>query len=218
MKQIFTMIFVVFAMNLSFAQSFTVETLERQMPLNGTNKLIMDIGISNSTSDTVFVTWERTLDRLPDGWVTNVCDLQQCYSPSTSSKEFFIAPNGSGNFQIDVTPSTTDDYAVISIKFYETSKPDQSVTGVYTFGQVTGTNELVSAPIELYPNPATHYFQVENGQKVASVELFNLLGVKVLESTNTNHVDISSLKSGLYFVRLLDNKESVITTQRLQKN
>jgi len=107
---------------------------------------------------------------------------------------------------------------VISIKFYETSNPDQSVTGVYTFGQVTGTEDLTTAPIELYPNPTTNYFQVENGQKVASVELFNLLGMKVLESTNTNYVDISSLKSGLYFVRLLDKKESVITTQRLQKN
>jgi len=217
MKQFFTIIFAVFAMTQSFAQAFTVETLEHQMSLDGTNEVIMDVAISNTTTDTAFVTWERTIDRLPDGWATLICDLQKCFGPSKSTEMFFVPPNSSGTFQIHVTPSTVD-YAVIHIKFYPTANPNQSVTGVYTFGQVTGTNDLIAAPIELYPNPATSYFQVENSQKVASVEVFNLLGVRVLESTDINNVDISTLKSGLYFVRLLDRTESVITTQRLQKN
>ena len=217
MKQIFTIVFVLFSMAQSFAQSFTVGSLEEQISLDGTKELIIDVNIANSTSDTVFVTWERTIVRLPDHWTNLICDLQKCYGPNTSTQMFFVPPNSNGDFQIHTTPTTVD-YAIIKIKFYEASNPDQAVTGTYTFGQVTSTDDLAIAPIELYPNPATNYFQVDNGQKVNSVEIFNLLGVKVAESTNTQNVDVSSLKAGLYFVRLLDRTEKVITTQRLQKN
>ncbi len=217
MKQIFTIFLAVFALSFSYAQSFSVSSLSEQINLDGTNEVAIEVTVQNLTSDTISISWERTETRLPDGWKNNICDPQKCYTGSSSSEMFTLPGNGSGTFSVHCTPTTVD-YAIIDIKFFPTGQPDQAVTGTYTFGQVTGTNDLAVAPIALYPNPATNYFQVENGQKVNSIEMFNILGVKILESTDTDHVNVSQLKSGLYFVRLLDRTEKIITTQRLQKN
>jgi len=218
MKQIFTIFLAVFAMSFTYAQSFSVSSLSEQKNLDGTNELAIEVTIANLTSDTITIAWERTETRLPTGWADYICDPLHCFGPNTSSQMFMLAGNASGIFSMHCTPSTTDDYAILDIKFFPKGKPNQAITGTYTFGQVTGTDDLDIAPIALYPNPATNYFQVENGQKVASIEVFNLLGVKVLESTNTTNVNVSELKSGLYFVRLLNRAEKIITTQRLQKN
>ncbi len=197
---------------------FAVDLITANTSLDGTNEIFVETTVTNPTSDTITIAWERTETRLPDNWSSYICDPSHCFGTNISSEMFTILPNTSGTFAVHCLPSTTDDYAILDIKFFPKGKPENSVTGTYTFGQVTGTNDLAVAPIALYPNPATNYFQVENGQKVASIEVFNLLGVKVLKSTNTTYVNVSELKSGLYFVRLLNRAEKIITTQRLQKN
>jgi len=218
MKQFFTLILVAFSITLGLAQTFSVSPLSEAKQLDGTNEVDIKLTVTNLTADTITLSWERTETKMPDGWTSYICDPAHCLGPSTSSEMFMLLPNATGVFSIHVTPTTTDDYAIVGIKLFPKGNPDQSITGEYTFGQVTGTNDLTVAPIAIYPNPATTFFSLENSQNVTSIEMFNLLGIKVLESTNTTSTDISHLKSGLYFVRLSDKTGSVLATQRLQKN
>ena len=58
--------------------------------------------------------------------------------------------------------------------------------------------------ISLYPNPATTTVTIE-GVNATLVEVFSLSGKKVLESYNTNTVDIRQLANSLYLVKVYTN-------------
>lgn len=63
--------------------------------------------------------------------------------------------------------------------------------------------EELSTEISIFPNPGNN--KVNFSSMVGKVEVFDATGLKVLESSNVSSLDISSLKSGNYFV-FIDNK------------
>ena len=58
----------------------------------------------------------------------------------------------------------------------------------------------------LYPNPATNEIQINGLQGNDLVPIYNMSGMKVLESQGTNAIDISYLKEGLYIAEFGDKK------------
>ena len=60
--------------------------------------------------------------------------------------------------------------------------------------------------INLYPNPAIDRVYINNTEtKNAKIHIYNMTGESVLQrelSSGTNEIDISSLTSGIYVVRL----------------
>lgn len=85
----------------------------------------------------------------------------------------------------------------------------------------SGTTIVTGDPVEvrLFPNPTTHYFEITTTENVRKVEIFNLLGSKIVDFDfmESNHYDISDLPNGMYLIQLVDDKRRVITTRRLQK-
>ena len=65
----------------------------------------------------------------------------------------------------------------------------------------------------LYPNPATDILNIAMETELKSVEIYSLLGQKVL-SSDKNQVDVSDLSKGMYMVRVEDVEGSV-STQKL---
>ena len=65
----------------------------------------------------------------------------------------------------------------------------------------------------LYPNPAIDILNIAMETKLNSVEIYSLLGQKVL-SSDKNQVDVSILSKGMYMVRVEDVEGSV-STQKL---
>ena len=63
-------------------------------------------------------------------------------------------------------------------------------------------NELSN--VKMYPNPANDYLNFDtNSNENINIEIFDMLGKSVLVSDNvTNAVNISELKSGIYFVQI----------------
>jgi hypothetical protein len=81
---------------------------------------------------------------------------------------------------------------------------------------VLGTNEFQVDNFKIYPNPATNgYLYVTsklNGAK--NISVFDVLGKQVLKNKlNGERLDISSLKSGVYFLTIEQGKSS--TTKKL---
>jgi hypothetical protein len=79
-----------------------------------------------------------------------------------------------------------------------------------------GTNEFQGDNFKIYPNPATNgYLYVTsklNGAK--NISVFDVLGKQVLKNKlNGERLDISSLKSGVYFLTIEQGKSS--TTKKL---
>ena len=80
----------------------------------------------------------------------------------------------------------------------------------------TDFNEMNDDDIRIYPNPANDFIniEIENGkEKAKSIEIINDLGVTVINSKFKNKIDVSSLSSGLYLIRI--NFEDYIHTEKV---
>ncbi len=53
---------------------------------------------------------------------------------------------------------------------------------------------------KMYPNPSNEYLTISSNEIVKNVIIYNLIGVKVLETTSINSINISALRSGMYLV------------------
>lgn len=72
--------------------------------------------------------------------------------------------------------------------------------------------------VDLYPNPAEDFFKIE-GDNIQSVEIYNVMGSKILSQnmTSSNIVNVADLPHGFYLVRILDNDDNVIVRKIVKK-
>lgn len=68
----------------------------------------------------------------------------------------------------------------------------------------------------IYPNPAQDFIIIDLENDVTSVEIYSLQGQKILVS-NSKEINISSLNSGIYFLKIEDENGSV-ASQKFVKN
>jgi hypothetical protein len=76
---------------------------------------------------------------------------------------------------------------------------------------VAAVTLLESSPkLEVYPNPASDHIYLKSEEKNLSVQISDLNGRVVLETTNINNssVDISQLKKGMYLIRVYNKNYS----------
>lgn len=85
---------------------------------------------------------------------------------------------------------------------YVWTTPVQPVTAYNDVEEVEAMNMTV------YPNPATDYIMV-NAQSFTTVEIFDMTGRCVLTSVE-NKVDVRSLETGVYFVRVNGNTTKLV--------
>tara|TARA_R110002073_G_scaffold29312_3_gene92562 strand:+ start:1601 stop:1993 length:393 start_codon:yes stop_codon:yes gene_type:complete len=70
------------------------------------------------------------------------------------------------------------------------------------------TSDVVAQLSRVYPNPSTGLMTV-TGVNITSLELFNLLGQKVLES-NIKTINADKLSRGNYFLKINTDKGSAV--------
>ncbi len=226
MKQIFTLIFVLFSLSLLQAQGLSISPKSEFVPLDGTNEVIAHIKVTNSSGVDMGVTWVRTEENMPttpEQWQSQICDNLHCFSKTKSTYTFTAPADSTIDFSVHLTPPGelgNQPNPIVHIKMFPTDDESKAVNGTYVFGNPVAIPSIKEEHIRILPNPASTYFRVENGTQVEHIEMFNILGVKVLETNgmNNHYVDISSLKHGLYFVRFVGRDSKILTTQRLQKN
>lgn len=122
---------------------------------------------------------EYTSDDLTDEW-----------------KYFSIDINEEDSVQITFTPSMTTDGDV------RIWMDDLALSG---FPVVSAKDIISKADVRLYPNPASDYLRVDLGSAdFDHVSIFSVSGQKILSKTideSEFSMDISSLKTGIYFAR-----------------
>jgi hypothetical protein len=77
----------------------------------------------------------------------------------------------------------------------------------------SGIDEIDKADILIIPNPATDYLRVISGFVIDELQIFDLLGNRVLRTNNTQYIDISGLSAGIYIVRIMFNNN--VTTKKM---
>lgn len=83
-------------------------------------------------------------------------------------------------------------------------------------GETIGIDDIKNdLDIVFFPNPVKDILNIST--EVAHIELYNIMGQKIVALSNVNSIDVSNLEGGSYIARVTSS-EGVITTKRFVKN
>lgn len=105
---------------------------------------------------------------------------------------------------VSMTPTTTGTYF---IGFRSFSIADQGYIQIdnITVDVNLATDSFTKNTLSYYPNPVKDVLTFSNVERFTGISIYNLLGQKVLSQDGTvNQIDLSSLNSGAYIVKLTD--------------
>ena len=75
------------------------------------------------------------------------------------------------------------------------------------------TEDIFASNFKVYPNPAKDYISIQsNNIKINSVEVYNVIGKRLLLSTklNDNKLNISNLNAGVYLLKISANERTLV--------
>jgi len=120
--------------------------------------------------------------------------------------------NGAGNSSQILNYSAFDNAPLNGISYYRLKQTDYD--GLFEYSNivsVTFENNDFSN-INIYPNPNTGHFTIDGVNQNARLIIFNTIGEKITEqniSSEKTEIYLSNLPSGIYFVQINSEKESV---------
>jgi hypothetical protein len=139
---------------------------------------------------------------------THQADWQTC-------SEDFVNNHNKGYYidddtRYDLTEQGHVGYRQYTPTFYLSSMhyPDIDLVLSCTDCAYTNVEDMEKENITVYPNPATNVLNVKlAGDKEANVQMFNLVGQQVYNSTATNtaSINVSNMKAGVYMLKVSQN-------------
>lgn len=79
----------------------------------------------------------------------------------------------------------------------------------------TRVPNIESLDLNIYPNPVQNVLNISN--EVAQVEVYNILGQKIIVLSNVKSIDTSNLPNGTYIVKVTDNSGATGSKKFLKK-
>lgn len=80
---------------------------------------------------------------------------------------------------------------------------------------ITSSNEEINEinTIHIYPNPVNDFLKIENNEEYKSVEIVDINGktIEIINTIKDNKIFVDKLNSGMYILRLLNNKRNYIS-------
>jgi hypothetical protein len=107
----------------------------------------------------------------------------------------------------DFTASTTD--VVIYVRALLSTADNQVYFDNISLKKkaTASVNDVFSSKISIYPNPANEFVQISTSETITGVEVYNLIGKKVISSSKltNNKIDVSNLSKGVYILKVMSN-------------
>lgn len=156
------------------------------------------------------------------------CEFKIAWNDTNSVWEF-IADDGNGDFSSpyliysNTSPSTPNPPSLILGTWVENNTVtsgdcggDLSTSNAILTGDVQDTalaiedNQLESR-ISIHPNPANQQINIKTNEKIDSISVYDISGKVVIDGfDNLKQIDISNLRSGIYFLKMSLN-DNLIT-------
>lgn len=187
--------------------------------------------ITNNTSDTLYLKWERIVNDKPECWLTSVFGVWIQAIPTVNSLEFELYPNRAEHIDVSafVDPEgegPTAGEAEVVLKITNLNAPSDTLLASYNFSItgdvncITSSSEIGAGHLGIYPNPSSGFFQLSAAGAIKQLKMYDLLGqqVRQFEVTPNQHYDIENLPNGIYWVQLMGRKREVIKTIKFLKH
>ncbi len=113
-------------------------------------------------------------------------------------------------------------YYSSSVIFGSTTLTNPDVTGNYynsflaKLDATNGIEEIPTSPITLSPNPTTGIITIK-GITQPTVEVYNLMGQKLVAAQNTYEVSLANLPMGLYLVQVYSKDMELVKSEKVIK-
>lgn len=230
-------------LGLTLHTAVTAQTFEAQMGdtsilgwANGSTFKIYN-RLRSTSSTPVTLRWRvlNPASAVPSGWtLTGVCDNLGCRSAATTLdntwKESGMYDNSNfspltNDFHIQYDDMTTAPNATSVFQIQVQDVANNSSQKTLTFIASKGTAGVVKITrsedeVVLYPNPARGainvLFSADAGVK--NIALYNLIGKPVMvyrvQGASSAKLELETVPSGVYFIRLLDAQGHVVATRR----
>ncbi len=218
------------------AFTFTLSALSGQITVNP-NPLTMttttvdstlkyDFYFTNTLDTTYNIYWMLAPDaNWPPQWGFQLCDLVLCYAEGGMKSSNNLAnkfPKGTHHFYINLNTRGVAGSSSITIKLFTEKNCQGQIFSAPISAVNAAPNNSVDidiSNIELFPNPASNYFQIGNGGLVDRVDIFNLLGknVKTVFRNDAAQYEIGDLNAGVYLVKMYDTNRKMIKTVKLYR-
>ncbi len=173
----------------------------------------------------------------PTEWSFTNCDNASCYNAKSpyvyltnagSTTPLIMNPGDTNIGMFHVYIHSKDGSGVYAFHYWVAGDSANTVVTRMVNVNVAFVNGIAKAtitPVEIkiFPIPAVDAVTVDlnANNNVKRIEIYNLIGSKVVTlnavNANKNEINVSNLTPGMYFVKLIDAKNSVITTKTFQK-
>ena len=117
--------------------------------------------------------------------------------------------DGAGNSSSLLSYSISDSHLYIGISYYRLKQTD--FDGQFEYSEIRSVNieRLENSQIEMYPNPVKNQITIfANSTELAEITIYNALGqdvtllaLKIEKSSRKLVLDVSSLSSGIYYIK-----------------
>lgn len=232
MNKFFTLLFVTSSLSTVYAQTnkFTAENnpCKENFTVDSNNPAdhFCHNFVNNNTSGTLNLLWKRYDILVPAGWEPTVCDNVNCYATFVTScpEEYVNTIAKGGKMLADMhmyDAGIQGKEACITLKVFEKEDTSNFINIEYFFNKETiGTNNTQrNIQFRMYPNPAQDQFYVDYNTGLARIEMYNVVGSKVLtfRTEPSKAYNISSLEEGVYMVKFITTENKVLKTLKLVK-
>jgi hypothetical protein len=96
-------------------------------------------------------------------------------------------------------------FAFFAISTYGQKVVADSGENLFNKVETNVTSETVS----ISPNPTTKFLVVSNVENLSTYEIFDVLGKKILSKTIMKEINVSNLKDGIYFLKLIGPNQTI---------
>lgn len=80
-------------------------------------------------------------------------------------------------------------------------------------------NKISETNFAYFPNPVSNEFCIVTADKIDKIQIYDINGKVVFNQQFENsQINVSQLKSGIYFVKTIDDKQNLIKSFKIIKN
>jgi len=195
------------------------------MGLIGDNNSISSLDVSKSLHLTSLFCSENSLASLDISKNTQLKYLV-CYGNNLSTVVlddiYYALPDRKGKFSGVIRPSlnasSSENTKAIAtngsnatsknwkVQYYESDTDITDFTGTHQCGGGTDIDDTKNNPsLIIYPNPVKDIIHISSDKPIHSIRIYNMYGTEVLQTVDTNCINVSHLPTGIYMVHA-DNK------------
>jgi len=193
------------------ANQYAKLTLDENVRISGTTPHMYITLVNNTIDDQL-----RVLGPNVTGALNSDVFLNQSMNGTNEQTLYFNLENESSKNTVNTTiPKDSDGHyydIALSFRSTEAGFAGKSKGGLYEIKSINFYSQPLSVEdlnlldnIQIYPTPAQDFIFIDNANIDDNVNVFNVVGKRVMSfkiETENQQLDITELKSGLYFLRL----------------